>query len=74
LSSTRLGEGVANHLIHRDNARLLEQISRETSGDVQEERRRLQVGSVADPRGVPIIGPGCGRGAIRGTLPGDGLR
>jgi hypothetical protein len=62
---------------HAAHAKILEQLARETGGDVAEERRRVRgQHTPADGislRGIPALGPGWAGGAIRGTRPGDGL-
>jgi hypothetical protein len=65
-------KGYAQHAVHVRNAQLLEQLARETGGNVEEERSR-HAPSPMDLRGIPAVGHGWSGGAIRGTRPGDSL-
>ena len=64
-------KGFANHLVHVENAKLLERIARETGGDVAAERKVLHAPTPSDSltlRGIPAIGRSVA-GVITGTQP-----
>jgi len=67
------------HAEHREHAKLLEQLARETGGDIEEERAKCR--APVDPvdaiglRGIPVVGRAGAGGHIRGTDPlGEVLR
>jgi hypothetical protein len=73
-SDRRLLRAVRRAQEHAAHAKILEQITRETGGNVAEERKRF-ASTAADSatlRGLPAIGRGVS-GAVRGTIPGSNL-
>jgi hypothetical protein len=66
----RLLRCVRRQLEHAEHARILAQLAGETNGDVEAVRksRHTAVDAIA-ARGVPLVGPGCAGGVIRGTQP-----
>lgn len=65
--------GFMNHLLHADNAALLEQLARDTGGNLTQERAAQRTHPI-DPadnrtlRGIPAIGKGVA-GVSPGTRP-----
>jgi hypothetical protein len=58
---------------HAAHVAIIEQLARETGGNVQEAKVRHTAVDAIAARGVPLVGPGCAGGAIFGTRPESAL-